>query len=170
MRNWLKTVLFLSAFSPALISVAIARYLDKGWSWDVGYYAIAGIVGASISLKIMSAIRQHGEVVNFSAKKIESNDALMLGVFLSYAAPFVTRAPDITFTVVVAVFCGLALLQWMTSSLPPHPLLRLLSYRFYKVESDGGVVYTLITRRDLRDPKSIKKVLQISSSMLMEAA
>lgn len=169
MRNWVKTVLFLSAFSPALISVAVARYWEKGLSCDVVCYALAGVVGAVVSLQIMELIRGHGEIINFSAKKIESNDALMLGVFLSYAIPFLTKASDITISIILAAFIVLGIFQWMTSSLPPHPLLRLFRYRFYKVESEGGVVYTLITRRELHDPKNIKGVLRISSSMLMEA-
>ncbi len=136
----------------------------------MGYYAIVGVLGASISFKIVSAIQRHGEVINFTAKKIESNDALMLGVFIGYAVPFVTRASDITLSVVFAIFCVLAGLQWMTSALTPHPLLRLFGYRFYKVESDGGVVYTLIARREVLDPAHLKRVLKISSSMLMEAA
>jgi hypothetical protein len=129
---------------------------------------MAGIAGAGVSLLVMAAVRRHGEVINFSAKKIESNDALMLGVFLSYAAPFIPKASDITLGLVLICFSVLAAIQWLTSSLLPHPLLRLLSYRFYKVESDRGVVYTLVTHRELVDPKDIKRVRRISSSMLME--
>ena len=169
MRNWLKTVLFLSAFSPALISVAVARYWEKGFSWEVIYYALAGLAGAAVSLAVIALIRRYGEVINFTAKKIESNDMLMLGVFVSYTIPFLTKSSDITVGIVIAVFCVLAVFQWLTSSLPPHPLLRILRYRFYKVESDGGVVYTLLTHRELRSPKSVKRVLRISSSMLMES-
>jgi hypothetical protein len=74
----------------------------------------------------MEAIRRHGEVITFSAKKIESNDALMLGVLVSYALPFVPKASEITVGIVLLCFCVVGLILWMTSSLPPHPLLRLL--------------------------------------------
>lgn len=44
----------------------------------------------------------------------------------------------------------------------------MLNYRFYKAESVNGVVYTLITQRDLLDPKEVKSVKKISNSMLVE--
>lgn len=168
MRNWLKTIFFLSAFSPALVSIAIVRWLKNGLSEDVIYYAVSGIVGAAVSLFIIKLIERHGEIITLTAKKIEANDSLMLGVFASYAIPFMNMASDINFTVVFSIFFAIAVLLWYSSSLPPHPLMRILQYRFYKVESDRGMVYTLIARRELVDPKNITKVRRISSSMLLE--
>jgi hypothetical protein len=45
-----------------------------------------------------------------------------------------------------------------------------LSYRFYKAEAANGVVYTLITNRNLLDPANVKRVKGISGSMLLEVA
>ena len=57
---------------------------------------------------------------------------------------------------------------WMSSSILPNPVLRVLGYRFYKAETANGVVYTLITQRDLLDPRHVKTVKRISGSMLLE--
>ncbi len=168
MRNWLKTLLFLSAFSPALISIAAARYMDKGYSPDVGWYAAAGTSGASLSILIMAMLHRYGEIINFTAKKVDSNDALMLGVLLSYAAPLLGKASEITVGVVGCLFALAGLVLWMTSALLPHPVLRVFGYRFYKVESDKGVVYTLLARRELIDPKNVTRVRKVSSTMLVE--
>lgn len=168
MRNWLKTVFFLSAFSPIFISLAISRYISKGMNEDVFYYSVCGILGTFLTVIIINAIRKSGEVISFTAKKIKANDALLLGVVASYFFPFIAKASDLTVSTTIAIAAGVAAVLWFMSSIPPHPLLRLLSFRFYEVESANGVVYTLISQRELRDPKDVKKVKKISSSMLME--
>lgn len=168
MRNWLKTLLFISTFSPALISMAAARYGDKGYSPDVVYYAIAGLVGASLTLVVVRMIKRYGETIAFTAKKIESNDALMLGVIVTYVVPLAGKAADITYGVVLLIIGVLAVVFWISASILPHPLLRIMNYRFYKVESVSGVVFTLICERELLDPTQIKAVKRISGSMLVE--
>lgn len=168
MRNSLKTVLFVSAFSPSLISVALARIWDRGPSWESAYYGVAGLLGALSARYIIDALRWHGETFSFSAKKIESNDALMLGVIATYFIPFIGKAADITIGIIL-IFLALACTAlWFSSSILPNPLLRVLGYRFYKVESANGVVYTVIAQRDLLSPGDIRKVKRISGSMLVE--
>jgi hypothetical protein len=102
MRNWLKTVLFLSAFSPALLSIAISRYFAQGFFWSEVYYALAGISGIVIGACVMRFLRIYGETLTFKARKIEATDSAMLAVIATYIVPFIVRAPDIT---VMAVLC-----------------------------------------------------------------
>ncbi len=54
MRNALKAVLFVSAFSPALISVGAARILSGGAFWDGIYYVVTGFIG---SLSVMYILK-----------------------------------------------------------------------------------------------------------------
>jgi hypothetical protein len=157
MRNWLKTALFISAFSPCLISIALARMWDRGPTMDAAYYAFAGFIGILFVRYVVDAIRWKGESFPFVAKKVEANDALMLGVIVTYFLPFLGKAADITFGVVLAIMAVVCLAMWVSTSILPNPVLRLLNYRFYKAESASGVVYTLITQRELLDPKDIRK-------------
>jgi hypothetical protein len=168
MRNWLKTLLFISTFSPALLSVAVARIWDQGFTWDATYYGFAGFAGTLTLLYIIDALRWHGEAFPFTAKKIEANDALMLGIVATYFLPLFAKAADITIAIVFALLALVFAVLWFSSSIPPSPLLRVLGYRFYKAESSNGVVYTLITRRDLLDPREVKTVKKITASMLVE--
>jgi hypothetical protein len=169
MRNWLKTVLFLSAFSPALLSIAISRYVTQGFCWSQAFYALAGLGGVVVGACVMRFLRTYGETLTFKAKKIEATDSAMLAVVATYIVPFVGKASDITISVVLGLTLLLTLVLWLTSALIPHPALRLLKYRFYKVESENGVVFTVITTRDLHDPKDLTQVKKITSSMLVEA-
>jgi hypothetical protein len=168
MRNWIKTLLFLSAFSPILFSLAYVRYDIGGLSLEVFYLIISGLVGVGITAIIIRSINRYGEALAFSAKKIESNDVMLIAFIFSYLAPFIIRAAEINLKNGLIVTLVIILVLYFVSSVPSHPLLRLLKFRFYKVESASGVVYTLISKREIRDPRDVKVVKQISSSMLME--
>lgn len=168
MRNWLKTLLFISAFSPVLLTLAYVRYDLYGWGQGVAQLLAIGIIGCAIPILIMKLLSRSSESIAFEAKKIESNDFMLLMFVFSYLSPIIARASDLQFDMIVILTSVLILMLWLTSSLPSHPLLRILRFRFYKVESSTGVVYTLISKRDIRDPKSIKNIKKISETMLVE--
>lgn len=117
---------------------------------------------------ILAWIKKESETINFKAKKVESADYLLLVFIGSYTAPIIMKVAEIDFGVTSLIVGILFIVAWLISHIPSHPILYIAKFRFYKIESDNGMVYTLITRREIRNPKSIKSVKQISSSMLME--
>lgn len=168
MRNWLKTVLFLSAFSPVLISLSYVRFIKDGISDYVISIFVVGCIGSLLPIMILSLAVKNAEQFTFEAKKVEANDFMLLAFIGSYLFPIIAKASDLTLSVTVFLVVGIAVILWSIGSIPAHPILRLIQFRFYKVESNTGMVYTLISKREIRDPRSIKCVKQISSSMLME--
>lgn len=170
MRNSLKAALFVLAFSPAVFSVGASRLLYGEPFWDAIYYVVVGLMGTLSVIYILSALKWHGERFPFTAKKIESYDALMLGIIITYILPFFVRASDITFVIVVALIVFVWAVYWFTDAAIPSPLLRVMGYRFYKAEASNGMVYTLITGREILDPTNVKFVKKISGSMLIEVS
>ncbi|KJC44113.1 hypothetical protein UB31_21310 [Bradyrhizobium sp. LTSP849] len=168
MRNTLKTVLFVAAFSPALISVGVARLFGGSPFWDAIYYVAAGLIGSLMVVYVLTALKWRGEEFPFAVRKIESNDVLLLGVVVTYIFPFLARASDITVGAILLIGCVVWVVFWLTDATIPSPLMRLVGYRFYKAESANGMVYTLITRREIFDPRDVKTVKRISGSMLLE--
>jgi hypothetical protein len=168
MRNSLKAVLFVSTFSPSLIGVGAARILSGGAFWDAIYYIVAGLMGSLLIIYILSALKWHGEVFPFHAKKIESHDALLLGVILTYIVPFFVRASEFTIIMVITLIGFAWLIFWFMDASIPSPLMRVMGFRFYKAEASNGMVYTLITDREIIDPSNVKAVKKISGSMLLE--
>ncbi|ENA26485.1 hypothetical protein HMPREF1487_09656 [Pseudomonas sp. HPB0071] len=73
---------------------------------------------------------------------------------------------DLLYTFIIAGIIFIT--AWVISNIPSHPILYLFKYRFYKVESDDGMVYILISNRKILSPKSITSVKKISDGMLME--
>ncbi|WP_320151137.1 hypothetical protein [uncultured Tolumonas sp.] len=168
MKNWLRTLLFISAFSPAFLSLAYVRYDLHGLTTDVIQLIFIGLVGLSFPVLILKLVKRHGESFIIQIKKIESNDFMLLGFIFSYISPFILRGADISLNTIMFIVLVLCIILWTINTLPSHPLLRFLKFRFYKVESSSGVVYILIARREILDPKQIKSVRKISSAMLIE--
>jgi hypothetical protein len=168
MRNWIKTLLFVSSFSPTLLALAFVRYQIQGVDTAVYQLVIIAVLGTILPLLILAKTDKSTEVVKFEAKKIESTDFFLLAFIASYTAPIIMRTVELDFTTISAITILLVAVLWVMTAIPSHPLLYLFKYRFYKVESASGVVYTLLTKRELKDPQNIKYVKCISHSMLME--
>lgn len=168
MRNWLRTVLFISAFSPALITMAYVRYDIHGWRTDVLQLGVIGLIGSLIPFAIINLVKKHGESFNVQAKKVESNDFMLLAFIGSYLLPFILNGADVSVNSIAVILILLGVVLWLINSLPAHPLLRIMKFRFYKFEASNGMVYTLISNREIRDPREIGSVRKISQNMLME--
>lgn len=168
MRNWLKTLLFVSAFSPVLLTLAYVRYSLNGFQQDVAQLIIIGIIGTILPFLIIKLVYKSSETLTFDAKKIESGDFMLFVFISSYSTPIIARASNLQFDDTLILSFVMIFIFWFISSIPAHPLLRILCFRFYKIESSSGVVYTLISKREIRDPKSVKFVKKISNDMLME--
>lgn len=164
----MKSLLFLSAFAPALLGLAYARYLSTGLDTIVCQLIIVSAIGCAFPFLILALIKKESEVINFTAKKVESADHLLIAFIVSYISPLAMKMADINFGVAALVVTVLFFSLWLMSNIPSHPILYLLGFRFYKVDSSNGIVYTLISRRNIRSPESIRKVKQISNSMLVE--
>lgn len=169
MNAFIRTILFLTAFSPVLFSIAVVRFQEFGWSREIWQCLIIGVLGSLISFLIIKGLSSQGEVIPFNAKKIESNDFIILAFIFSYVSPFAVKAAGANFDTVVIFVLLLGVILWFIQSIPVHPVLRLFSIRFYKVESDNGMVYTLISRVELRSTSQLQRVQMISSTMLLKA-
>ena len=169
MRNWLKTILFVSSFSPTLLILAGVRYYAIGKLDSlVIQLSIISIIGIVLPFLILALVRKESQRVNFSAKKVESADYYLLVFLGSYASPIVMKIAEINF-LMAAITVGLIfVVAWFVSNIPSHPILYLFKFRFNKVESNDGMVYTLITRRIIRSPSNVTRVMKLSSAMLME--
>ncbi|MBY6266598.1 hypothetical protein EI613_32665 (plasmid) [Azospirillum sp. 412522] len=167
MRNWIKTLLLFSAFSPALLTLSYVRHEEEGLSYYVISLLAAGLAGLLSIFCIMKAINKYSEKISFTAKKIKPNDHLLIGFIFSYLIPIIARsaqldAPKTTLLTLVVLFS-----LWLVSSVPAHPILSLFGYRFYEIEAAHGFVYTVISRKEIQRPEDVREVRKISSSFLI---
>jgi hypothetical protein len=106
--------------------------------------------------------------MTFKAKKVESADYFLLVFIASYLSPIAMKAVEVEFEVTLLLVVVIFFVAWMISNIPSHPVLYLCKYRFYKIESEDGMVYMFLTRRQIKSPKQITSVRKVTSGMLME--
>ncbi|WBA13683.1 hypothetical protein [Salinivibrio proteolyticus] len=169
MRNWLKTLLFVSSFSPTLLVLAGVRYYTiRTIDSLVIQLSIISMFGMLLPFIILALVRREAQRERFSAKKVESADYYLLVFLASYASPVVMKIAEIDFLMAVITISLIFVVAWFVSNIPSHPILYLFKFRFYKIESSDGMVYTLITKRVIRSPRDVNRVMKLTSSMLME--
>jgi len=169
MNSFIRTILFLSAFSPVMFTLAYVRYDMFGWSAEIAQLLVIGVLGSLLPWLILKELAKRSEVIPFRAKKVEPTDFMLIVFLFSYVTPLVGRFAGMDFGHIMIVMVAFAVMCWLVQSIPAHPILRLFSIRFYKIESDGGMVYTLISREELRSPTQVNHVHLISSTMLLKA-
>lgn len=92
LRNWLKTVLFVSSYSPALLVLGGVRWYSIGEiDTLVVQLVIISILGVVLPLLILALLRAEAESINFKAKKVESTDYFLLVFVASYLAPIAMK-------------------------------------------------------------------------------
>lgn len=148
--------------------MAYVRYDVYGWRTDVYQLGIIGLIGSTIPLAIMVLVKSQGEAFQIQVKKIESSDFMLLAFIGSYLLPLVLKGTDVSVNAIAVILAIAGVVLWLMSSLPVHPLLRAMRFKFYKIESSNGVVYTLVSKRAILDPRDIGLVKRISQNMLME--
>ncbi|MNX90608.1 hypothetical protein D3C86_1226650 [compost metagenome] len=168
MRNWLKTLLFISAFSPVLLTLAAVRWTIYGLQTDIIQLSVIGLLGTSLPLLIIMLVSRSGESLSINVKKVETNDHMLIAFVASYFIPIIAKASELDPTATTLLITTITVVLWLVNSLPSHPILRMFRYKFYKIESNSGMVYTMISNRNILHPKEINKVKKISQYMLLE--
>ena len=167
MNKFTRTLLFLSALAPAVLVAALTKFFEIGGQAEVFGWIIASLIFCMLPLLIIRAVAKQSAQLPFSAKKVESQDWLLIVFITSYFIPLITKVNDLQGLIPFLLIA--ALLLTMVEAIPCHPVLHFFSYRIYKVEGTNGVVYTMITKRKILTAADIRIVRQISPQLIMEA-
>lgn len=167
MNGIVRTILFLSAFAPAVLVSAVIHVTDVGDASEAIGWIAASVLACVLPLLITIAAAQQSEIIPFTAKKVESQDWLLVGFTISYFVPLIVKVDHLHMFLPIAILA--AILLATLDAIPCHPVMHLFRYRFYKVEGANGTVYTLISRRRILAASNIKSVQQLSALLLLEA-
>jgi hypothetical protein len=166
MNVTIRTLFFLSAIAPAVVLSAAAQVYKFGGSYETYGWIAAGALACVFPFLVIRAAGVQTEILAFSAKKIESQDWLLVVFVVSYFIPLITKLEDLQVLALISAVS--AVLLATLEAIPCHPMLHVFRYRFYKVEGANGMVYTLISRRKLLSAADIKSVRQLSPQLLLE--
>ena len=169
MLNWLARLLLTStAIAPVLVTYAWMAYREGECVQAIVLLVICATL-ALICLGMLAYSKKHLERTDFKANSVEAADRENSAFLLLYLLPLFTAefttlnwqlwAPAIlTFGIVVAT----------GYSYHFNPLLGLMGWHFYKVGTDEGVTYILITKRHLRKATETIKIGQLTEYIVLD--
>lgn len=169
----------LNKFSHIIFnsSIVIPYILAIGVSSIISNKIVSGIIWIGVSIIFIFLqmffiffIRNNLQVFKINVTNVndESNNWYIVS-FISYFAPFLEnllkKEIDNYMVILMAIGMILIVLGKKTSN---NPLLRIIGYNSYKIGTEQGKEFTLLSKKNIRKSKDVKKVLRIFEDMLME--
>lgn len=160
-----------------LTSTAIAPVaLTYAWvAYQAGSTQLALILGAlcfallMVCLGLLGYSRKTLERVSFTAKSVEAADSENVAFLLLYLLPLFTgKINELTWQIWVPMIAIFAVITATSYSYHFNPLLGMLDWHFYKVESADGITYVLITKKQLRKAAEQIQVGQLTEYILID--
>jgi hypothetical protein len=168
----------LSSIARILLTASAIAPVSLTYAWVSGYqgqYRIAAIAFGLAAFLVAACVfllryvRRNIEAIPFQTKSLEPADAESFGFMLLYLLPLFTDKIEtlnwelwIPMTAVFAVIIGTGYGYHF------NPLLGLLRWHFYKITSDDGVTYVLITKKHLRTAAGVHRVGQLTEYILID--
>ncbi|WP_122682237.1 hypothetical protein [Pseudomonas viridiflava] len=164
-----RVILALTAIAPVSVSLAYIFF-----SHGINFAYVFLCLFICIALGFYSSWVIHKAARDFQAlpiviKKAKSADKEVLGFFVAYALPLMFRGdvnPDVGAWIIAGLM--LVLVLWTTHALHVNPVLGVIGFHFYEVETQEGVTYLLITKRAISNLKSLRAVVQITEYGILD--
>lgn len=104
-------------------------------------------------------------ILNISQDK----ESRILAIYIIYFVPFVESYFGNSFTLGnwILVLIGVLLLI-LSRKTVNNPILKMLGYKIYSIETEQGVDMTLITKKELRNRNSLSRVVRLFEYYVME--
>lgn len=162
-----RLILFLSSYSPLFVIVGL---LTSGPNLDVGiaFYLLAFLSGAGLVLFLKAVQRYTPHEILVA--KTSTKDSELTGYVVTYLLPFLAFSTS-NWTLLVSLgvlFAVIAILYVQSGMIHINPLLSILGYHLFDVETQEGKVSALISRRIYVRTGSALKVVSLSDYILME--
>jgi len=124
---------------------------------------IAQLVILNVAKKQM--VTKKINILNISQDK----ESWLLAAYITYFVPFVESyfGKDFTVNNWILVFVGIVLLI-LSQKTVNNPILKILGYKIYSIETEQGVDMTLITKKELRNRNSLSRFVRLFEYYVME--
>ena len=163
-----KLMLTGTALAPVSLVYAWVLYSDGNWKT-----ALALVGGAILLVLVMIALlkycKKNLERSQFKVTSIEAADREYITFILLYLSPlFTSEFGDLNWNILVPTMIIFILVISTGYGYHFNPLLGLLGWHFYKVNTEEGVSYVLITKKELRSAKQCLTVGQLTEYIVID--
>jgi hypothetical protein len=150
-----KMLLVATSLTPILAVCGLNSLMHNRWEAAAWFFGIF-VVFTLLFVYVLFVVRRMLPTQDMVTDKVKPADKEVLAFLLSYLLPFFARdstefTGEVLSAVIVVVVIGLIVFH--SSAYTFNPLLAIIGFHFYEVES-GGMTYLLITRHHLAKPQN----------------
>lgn len=168
LNGFLKILLALTAVSPVSLTWAVADYSRSGFKITQCYAVIGGLALVVLCYAIIRVAKNRATLITFKASSVKTMDNEVVAYVVTYLFPLVTPAGEVSVGAQLFIMFMVVFLLSTAHAFTFNPVLSILGYHFYEVESDAGVSYILLSSNTITDVKSIKSVGRLSNFLLIQ--
>jgi len=163
------TFLVATGLAPVLITAAVA-FRSLCWPWLSFGFLVVAFALVQVCKLFLHAGRARLESMPIEITTIEANDAEILAFLVAYMLPLAGTSDSLSYDwpALLTAIAIVALVVFQTGLAHVNPLMGLLGWRFFKVNTVEGSSYVLVSRKTLAEARKIQSVGQIASSMLLD--
>jgi len=146
-----------------------ATNISNHWDNGISYLVIAGIL-TIICWRLIELSKKNLEKVPVKITTVKTVDREIIGFIIVYLLPLINESTAAV-NPAKLIFVGVFFFIIVATSHSYHfnPLLGIIGYHFYEVETEGGITYVLISKQNIADCKSIVQVVQLTEYMILES-
>ena len=164
-----KFSLVATSIAPIFLTLWFVNF-SKNWNWKEGLgYLLLALLLTLLCWILLYLSGKRLEKLKLEITSVKTADNEMIGFILAYLLPLMNQSSLEIESRVMFVVALLFLVVITSNSYHFNPLIGFLGYHFYEVTITGGISYVLISKKSIRNYKSIKNVVHISEYMIMEA-
>jgi len=163
-----KLLLVLTAIAPVAFVYSWVMVTEEKY-WEASGLAVVAMVLVAICIDLLKKAATHLERMEFRPTTVEAADRENIAFLLLYVSPlFAAPFGTINLSVIVPTIIVFGILTATGYSYHFNPLLGIMGWHFYKVTSEHGVTFVLITKKHLRRAGEATSVGQLTDYILID--
>jgi hypothetical protein len=120
---------------------------------------------------LLLLVKNQLEVLDVRLGSARTSDREVIAFLVAYVLPLAlggTSSQAFDPWAVGFVLLIFGLIVWGSHAYDFNPLLGLLGYHFFEVETEDGITYVLITKRSIVSVRQVTKVVQLAEYVLLD--
>lgn len=166
-----KLLLVLTSLAPGIAVYGFATWL-LGAPFSSFTVWVPLLAACTLTVTCIRIVRFAADrLPRFSVEVVElkSADSEIVGFALAYVLPILTATTTtVNLRLLLLGFFTLAALVWGTNSYHTNPLLSVLGYHFYEIMSTKGLTFVVLSKRTLRQVKTLTSVAFLTDYMALD--
>lgn len=176
MNRFAKLLWTIMSYCPLYIVITVLLLVDflttraiisKPW-WIIPF-GILSVIGVAGSFLLLLYAKKKVASGSINVSSASSKDAELMGSMTAYLLPLLTLVfNEVNQIALICFLAIIALMLFLTKAVYINPIICFAGYRYYSVQTEGGMGYTLITRQRRFNPKRVKEVKEVFPEIYLE--